>query len=112
MINRSEELRATTTRTEILEDDPGTPDVDETGQVLTVSNSTGNRVKTERANFSYAGEASLAFVWKINNCFALRTGYEAFVVTGLEQADDAYLGIDDEHVMFFHGGFAGFEYRR
>ena len=112
MINRAETTSTTDTTNEVLDDDPATTDVDETGTVETHSFSTGNRVKTERTELSFAGEANLALVWKINHCFALKSGYQAMVVTGVELADDAYLGLEDTHDLFYHGAFAGFEYRR
>lgn len=112
LINREDTVRTTTTSTEILEDDPATTDVDETGQVQTLSNSTGNRVKTERTEMSFVGEASVSLVWKINNCCALRSGYEVLVLNNVELADDAFLGNLESRDLVFHGFTAGFEYRR
>lgn len=112
LINRIDTTSSTTTSTEILEDDPDTEDVDETGQIQTLTNSTGNRVKTERTEMSFAAEASLTLVWKINRCCALRSGYEVLAINGLELADDAFLGNVETRDLIFHGAFAGFEYRR
>ncbi|QDU56004.1 BBP7 family outer membrane beta-barrel protein [Aeoliella mucimassa] len=112
MINRSHLNQITTTTTEVLDDDPATTDTDETGTINSNTYTTGNRVKTERTELSFAGEASVALIWKINSCFALRTGYEVMYITDVELANDAYLGLNDTHDMLYHGGFAGFEYRR
>lgn len=112
LINRDDVIQSATTNTEILEDDPDTGDIDETGFVESTTTTTGNRVKTERTRVSFAGEAALTLVWKFNNCCALRSGYEVLVVNGVELADDAFLGNVQSRDMVFHGAFAGFEYRR
>lgn len=112
LINRAETFQAVTTTRTVLEDDPGTTTVDETGQIQTLRNSTGNRVKVERARMAFAGEAALSLVWKVNNCCALRSGYQVMVINGVELADDAFLNVDGSRDLVYHGGFAGFEYRR
>lgn len=112
LIDRTDTDRVSTTSTELLDDDPATTDIDETGQVQTLTNSTGNRVKTERTEIALATELSLALVWKINNCCALRSGYELLYIDGVELADDAFLGNVATRDMLYHGLFAGFEYRR
>lgn len=112
LINRSDSIRNSTTSTEILDDDPATTDVDETGQIQSITNTTGNRVKTERTDVSFAGEAAVTLVWKINNCCALRSGYEVLVLNGVELGDDAFLNTVQSRDLVFHGAFAGLEYRR
>lgn len=112
LINRSDVDRATVTTTTVLEDDPETEDVDESGQVQVVQQATGNRVKTERTEMALAVETSLALVWKMNNCCALRGGYQVLFIDGVELADDAFLGSEGSESLLFHGCFAGFEYRR
>lgn len=111
-INRNDIDAVTTTSTEILDDDPGTVDVDETGDPRVITNRTGNTVKTERTRAAYVGEASVALVWKLNSCCALRSGYQAMYLSGLEMADDAFLGISEREQTFVHGFFGGLEYRR
>ena len=114
LIDRDRYSTQTQTRTEVIAvDDPMTPDFNEIGTIDTLTTSTGTRTKTERAAFAFVGEASVAIVYKINRCSALRGGYQATYITGLELADDAYLGIapqDDD--LLLHGWFAGFEHRR
>lgn len=112
LINRIDSDTNTTISSEVLDDDPATTDVDEAGQVQTLTNTTGNRVKTERTEASFATEMSLALVWKINNCCALRGGYELLYINGVELGGDAFLGSEAREDMLYHGGFAGFEYRR
>ncbi|MGI9458050.1 MAG: hypothetical protein ACR2NU_15905 [Aeoliella sp.] len=112
LINRSDVVETSTTSTDVLVDDPATIDVDETGQIQTVTNRTGNRVKTERTEASFAGEAAVTLVWKVNRCCALRSGYEVLILNGVELGDDAFLGNVQSRDLVFHGFFAGFEYRR
>ncbi|MCO6047580.1 BBP7 family outer membrane beta-barrel protein [Aeoliella sp. ICT_H6.2] len=112
VINRSDVDRTTLTSRTVLEDDPGTDDVDETGQVQVLSNSTGNRVKTERTEMALTVETSLALVWKMNNCCALRGGYQLLYIDGVELGDNAFLGGEASESLLYHGCFAGFEYRR
>jgi hypothetical protein len=112
LINRADTFQAVTTTRTVLEDNPGTTTVDETGQIQTLRNATGNRVKVERARMAFAGEASLSLVWKVNSCCALRSGYQVMMINGVELADDAFLGVTESEDLVYHGGFAGFEYRR
>ncbi len=102
------------TRTEILAvDDPLTMDFDETGSTDTLTTSTGSRTKTERTELSFVGEASLSLQYKLNQCSALRGGYQVLYLSGVELADDAYLGLaPNSRDLLLHGWFAGFEYRR
>jgi hypothetical protein len=34
------------------------------------------------------------------------------MINGVELADDAFLGVTESEDLVYHGGFAGFEYRR
>lgn len=112
LIDRIDIDDAVTTSTEILADDPGTADVDETGQTRTVTTRTGNTVKVERTEAAFVGEASAAIVWKLNRCVALRGGYEMIYLNGIHMGDDAFMGRTERESTLIHGIFAGLEYRR
>jgi hypothetical protein len=101
-------------RTEILAvDDPVTPDFNEIGTTDTLVTSTGNSIKSDRTEFAFTGEVSLELVYKLNACSALKGGYQAMYLTGVELADDAYLGVQpDSDDLLLHGWFVGFEYHR
>ncbi len=114
MIDRDLSSGQTQTRTELIAvDDPATPDFDETGSTEILTTGTGTRVKSNRTELSFVGEVSLSLQYKLNQCSALRGGYQVLYINGLEFADDAYLGLaPNSRDLLLHGWFAGFEYRR
>jgi hypothetical protein len=74
---------------------------------------TDSRVSADGANLAFTTEASLAGVWQVNRCVALRSGYQVLFLSGVELAEDLWIGgapVDRDLVL--HGWFAGFEYRR
>jgi hypothetical protein len=67
----------------------------------------------EYDEISYVTEASISGVCRINNCWALRAGYQAMFINNVHLAEDAYLGTDlESRSLFFHGWHAGVEHRR
>jgi hypothetical protein len=112
LVNRADVDDAVTTSTEILDDNPATATVDETGQTRTITTRTGNTVKVESTEAAFIGEASASIVWKLNRCCALRGGYEAMYLHGVHMGDDAFMGRDERETTLIHGIFAGLEYRR
>lgn len=84
-------------------------------EVQTTTNELSSVVKTERTLMALAGEAEIALVCKLNRCLALRSGYQAMVIDGVELADDAFINFDqnpERETRFYHGFFGGVEYRR
>ncbi|MEX2171461.1 MAG: hypothetical protein WD851_19235 [Pirellulales bacterium] len=84
-------------------------------EVITTINEERNVVKTSRSQIAFAGEAELALVCKLNRCLALRSGYQAIMINGVELADDAFINFDsnpERESRFYHGFFGGLEYRR
>jgi hypothetical protein len=72
-----------------------------------------NNDARDLAEISYATEASLTGVCRLNRCWALRGGYEMLYITNLHTADVAFLGFADQSQnLFFHGWHAGIECRR
>jgi hypothetical protein len=79
----------------------------------TTSASTTSVVSADGTNVGFSTEASLAGVWQVNRCVALRSGYQVLFLSGVELGEDLWLGASpDERDLVLHGWFAGFEYRR
>lgn len=87
-------------------------------QVNTTVNTATTRstISGDGARVAFVTEAALAGTWKMNNCTALRAGYQVMFLSGVELAEDLWIApppveaIDDD--LFLHGWFAGLEYRR
>jgi hypothetical protein len=105
-----------TTETQFTADDTSTPvdpmdpAVDESS--VTVSDNSGLTI-AERSDVSFAGEASLTGVCRLNKCWACRAGYQVLFIDGVQLASDAYLNSTvEDRSLLFHGWHAGVECRR
>lgn len=114
VIKREDVLQQSAFRQEAVE--VVDPDTDEVSvEIVETTNSFASVVKTERTLVALAGEAEIALVCKLNRCVALRGGYQAIVIDGVELADDAFVNFDSDperETRFYHGFFGGLEYRR
>lgn len=117
VIKREDVHQESAFRQEVVEDTEivnGMPVV--VGQeIQTTFNEIRSVVKTNRTLMALAGEAEIAVVCKLNRCLAVRSGYQALVIDGVELADDAFINFDsnpDRETRFYHGFFGGLEYRR
>jgi hypothetical protein len=114
VIKREDILQQTALRQEAVEVvDPDTMEV--SVEIVETENSYASVVKTQRTLIALAGEAEIALVCKLNRCLALRSGYQAIVIDGVELADDAFINFDsnpERETRFYHGFFGGLEYRR
>ena len=82
-------------------------------QTTTTDTSSGAAVSTDGTNIAFTSEAALAGEWRLNNCTALRLGYQVVFLSGVELAEDNWIGLGPvESDLFLHGWFAGIEYRR
>ena len=99
-----------TTTTTLVPDDPGTPD-DESSTTVTTSR---NVVKTEFSEVAFLGEAAVNAVWRINECVALRGGYQILAIDGVGESLDAFFRPTSfaRDTLVYHGWQFGFEYRR
>lgn len=93
----------------ITGDDLSTPD-NEFSETTTEVRST---TRQDFAEIAFLGEAGISGVVRLNQCVALRSGYEVMVVDGMGQGLDAFFspGIDRSTVLY-HGLQFGIEYRR
>ena len=100
----------TTATTTLVPDDPGTPD-DESSETVTTNRAV---TKTELSDIAFLGEAALHAVYRINDCVALRGGYQILAVDGVAESLDAFFRPTTfaADTLFFHGWQFGFEYRR
>ena len=98
-----------TDTTIITGDDIDTPD-DEFSQTTT---SVSTNVRTSPTDIAFAGEAGIVGTLKINQCVAVRSGYQVLVVDGVGQALDAFFtpGLNGD-TLLYHGLQFGVEYRR
>lgn len=94
-------------------------DIDDTAAVVegvqttTTTTDSGSYVSTNGSNIAFTSEAALAGEWRLNNCTALRLGYQVVFLSGVELAEDQWMGLGPvESDLFLHGWFAGIEYRR
>jgi hypothetical protein len=108
------DLMRTFTTTDIA-DDTDTPDSEAFGAFAQSRTST----TTELSQLAFVGEASLTLVCKLNECLALRGGYQLLWIDGIHMAEDAFLDINDSPGAVFdsrntvlQGWHAGIEYRR
>jgi hypothetical protein len=65
------------------------------------------------SDISFIGEVGITGVFRINQCVAIRGGYQALVMDGVGTGLDAYLGpgLTGDTVLY-HGARFGFEYQR
>jgi len=105
---RDEVLRTDTTT--ITGDDIDTP-ADEFSQ--TVSTVITPPVRTSPTDIAFLTEAGINSVLKINQCVAVRAGYQILVIDGVGQGLDAYFspGLNG-NTLVYHGLQFGVEYRR
>ncbi|MEN1678933.1 MAG: BBP7 family outer membrane beta-barrel protein [Planctomycetota bacterium] len=90
-------------------DDPSTV-ADES---FSVTASTENGYKNDRARVAFVGEVALNALYQINACSTARVGYQVLYLDGVELGNEAFLGLDPTGSdLLLHGWFAGFEYRR
>lgn len=81
---------------------------------------TSSTVQTTSRNnltdLAFVGEAGLSASWRLNQCTAVRLGYQIIALDGVGQALEASLtpalGADMNNSTFFHGLQLGLEYRR
>ena len=101
---------ARTTTTTLIPDDPGTPE-DESDEIVTTQSTT---VKTEFDEIAFLGEASLNAVVRLNECVALRGGYQVLAIDGVAESLDAFFRPTSfaSDTLFYHGWQFGIEYRR
>lgn len=99
-----------TVTTTVTPDDPSTVDTNEYNRVSNSFQSTEERRFSEIA---FVGEAGLSAVLRINQCLAVRGGYQMLVVDGVSPAlfDPTLVGFNGE-TNFYHGLKLGVEYRR
>lgn len=99
----------TTVTTVYNSDDISTPG-NEFTQTTSVVATGSTRNVTEIA---FAGEAGLSGVLRLNNCVAVRGGYQVLVVNGVQSASDAYFSpAFNSDTLVYHGLQFGVEYRR
>ena len=101
-----------TITTIITADDLSTPAVNEFSQTTTTAQTT---VRRDFADIAFVGEAGLAAAWRLNQCTAVRAGYQILALDGVGQGLDAFLAPNaglDNSTLVFHGLQFGLEYRR
>lgn len=89
-------------------------DIDTTDNEFSqTTTSVQGRVRTSPTDIAFLGEAGINSVLKINECVALRAGYQVMVIDGVGQGLDAYFasGLNGS-TLLYHGLQFGFEYRR
>ena len=99
-----------TVTTTITGDDTATTGVTEqTESSSTFRTSSRNNL----TDVAFVGEAGITAAWRLNQCTAVRTGYQILAMDGVGNALDASLssGINSD-TMLFHGLQFGLEYRR
>ena len=114
LVERSNVVSQRTVRTdnEVIDTDPGAGVVEEV-QTTTTDTTSSSIVSTDGTNIAFTSQAALAGEWRLNSCTALRAGYQVFYLSGVELAEDAWIGLGPtESDLFLHGWFAGIEYRR
>ncbi len=101
---------ASTVTTVITGDDLATPDTNEFSQQTTEVRSA---VRRNYNDMAFLGEAGITGVARLNQCVALRVGYQAMVADGVGQGLDAFFGSGlQSSTIFYHGLQFGAEYRR
>ncbi|MGL4514304.1 MAG: hypothetical protein ACRCT8_14545 [Lacipirellulaceae bacterium] len=113
LVSRERSFEETSTRSELERVTSGgaAPVVSVANSTTTTS--TGSVVSADGTNLAFTTEAAVAGVWQMNSCLALRSGYQVLFLSGVEVAEDLWLGgAPDEQDLVLHGWFAGFEYRR
>ncbi len=69
--------------------------------------------QAEENDIAILAEAAFNSVLRINNCVALRAGYQAIVFDGVTKGEDAFIGPGfTTGTVFYHGLQFGVEYRR
>lgn len=96
--------------TTVYGDDTSTILIDESGTVVSTAR---NATRTNVAKIAFLGEAGLTSVLRVNQCLALRGGYQVMALDGVGQALDASLspGLNPS-TLLLHGMQFGLEYRR
>ncbi|QDV75448.1 hypothetical protein [Botrimarina mediterranea] len=109
-----------TTKETVVDDDNNTPldPNDDTRSIDTTTNSLTTNVATsaDGTRIAFTTEASLAATWRLSNTTALRGGYQAQFLGGVELAENLWTApppiTAESDELFLHGWFAGIEYRR
>jgi len=108
VIQRSSTFEQTDTFARV--DDPTTAMVNESINTTATARS---GFKHDRARVAFVGEAALNAVYQVNACTSARVGYQVLYLTGVELADEAFLGATPTNGdLLMHGWYAGVEYRR
>ncbi len=98
-----------TDTTIITGDDIDTPDDEFSMSTSTVRTS----VRTKPSDIAFLGEAGISSIWKINQCVALRSGYQVMAIDGVGGGLDAYFASGlNSNSLLYHGLQFGIEYRR
>ena len=93
----------------ITGDDLSTPDNEFSLGASEVRSTT----RQDFAEIAFAGEAGVTSVTRLNQCFALRCGYQVLVVDGMGQGLDAYFAPDlVSSTVLYHGLQFGLVYHR
>lgn len=101
---------AKTVTTVINGDDLATPDADEFSQQVT---EVGTAVRRDFTDVAFLGEVGITGVTRLNQCVALRGGYQAMVADGVGEGLDAFFASGlQSNTIFYHGLQFGVEYRR
>jgi len=101
---------ARTVTTTVYGDDIDTSDVDEFTQVVSTVETP---IRRDSARIAFLGEAGITGVVRLNQCVALKSGYQVLVVDGVGQGLDAYFATNlQPSTALYHGLQFGVEYRR
>ncbi|MEM8944598.1 MAG: BBP7 family outer membrane beta-barrel protein [Planctomycetota bacterium] len=107
---RREEVDVTET-TVITGDDLATVE----DEFTTTNSRSVTKTRRDFADIAFVGEAGLTGTLRINQCTALRAGYQILALDGVSQGLDAFLSPNaglDSSTLVFHGLQFGLEYRR
>jgi hypothetical protein len=79
----------------------------------TVSGGTSVDAIREYSEIAFVGESALTVVARLNNCVAVRGGYQGLFLDGVTTAQDAFFfGATRTGSLVYHGAHVGIEYRR
>jgi len=119
IVDRNRVLQQTTTITTnervLVPGSGGAPDTEEI-QTTVDSQTVTSVASTDGTRVAFATDAALAGVWRLNDSFALRGGYQILFFSGVELAENLWTApppiTPSSDDLFLHGWFAGLEYRR
>lgn len=79
----------------------------------TISGGTSIVLQREYSEIAFVGEVALTVVARLNDCIALRGGYQALFLDGITTAQDVYFYTATRtDSLVYHGAHVGLEYRR